>query len=145
MADLTSRMVAANQRRALGIQGSYAVETVTPEEERAAPAEPAVGGVPPAEAASYLKRDGSRSLSGNLPVDAGVTVDGVDISVHAANVNAHHAKVHALSHQDGGNDEIDLTGLSGTEIRLVPKPASTGPEGTIFYDSDDNHVYVATE
>jgi len=31
------------------------------------------------------------------------------------------------------------------EIRLVPKESSTGPEGTMFYDSDDDHVYVATE
>lgn len=31
------------------------------------------------------------------------------------------------------------------EIRLVPKALSSGPEGTIFYDSDDNHIYVGTE
>lgn len=31
------------------------------------------------------------------------------------------------------------------EIRLTPKASSTGPEGTMFYDSDDDHVYVATE
>jgi len=31
------------------------------------------------------------------------------------------------------------------EIRLTPKASSTGAEGTIFYDSDDDHVYVATE
>jgi len=138
-------MVAASQRRALGLHSSYAVEAVSPEEEKAGSTEPGVGTVTPEETTTYLKRDGSRSLTGNLPVSAGVTIDGVDVSVHAANVNAHHAKVHAASHQDGGTDELDLTGLSGTEIRLVPKPASTGPEGTIFYDSDDNHVYVATE
>lgn len=33
----------------------------------------------------------------------------------------------------------------GTEITLTPKTSSTGPEGTMFYDSDDDHVYVATE
>jgi hypothetical protein len=31
------------------------------------------------------------------------------------------------------------------EIRLTPKESSSGPEGTIYYDSDDDHVYVATE
>jgi hypothetical protein len=30
-------------------------------------------------------------------------------------------------------------------IRLTPRTTSTGAEGTMFYDSDDNHVYVATE
>jgi hypothetical protein len=28
------------------------------------------------------------------------------------------------------------------EINLTPKSSSTGPEGTIFYSSDDKHVYV---
>jgi len=31
------------------------------------------------------------------------------------------------------------------EILLTPKASSTGAEGTIFYDSDDDHLYVATE
>lgn len=30
-------------------------------------------------------------------------------------------------------------------IRLTPRTSSSGAEGTIFYDSDDDHVYVATE
>jgi hypothetical protein len=36
-----------------------------------------------------------------------------------------------------------LTGVG--EITLVPKELSSGAEGTIFYDSDDDHIYVATE
>jgi hypothetical protein len=31
------------------------------------------------------------------------------------------------------------------ELRLTPKTSSTGAEGTMFYDSDDDHVYVATQ
>jgi hypothetical protein len=31
------------------------------------------------------------------------------------------------------------------EIRLKPKESSNGPEGTIFYASADDHVWVATE
>lgn len=31
------------------------------------------------------------------------------------------------------------------EITLTPKASSSGPEGTMFYDSDDDHVWVATE
>ena len=32
-----------------------------------------------------------------------------------------------------------------TEILLTPKASSTGAEGTIFYDSDNDHLWVATE
>ena len=39
-----------------------------------------------------------------------------------------------------------LTGARAfSEVRLTPKASSSGPEGTIFYDSDDDHVYVGTE
>lgn len=41
----------------------------------------------------YLLADGSRDLSGNMSVSAGVTIDGVDVSAHAANAAAHHAAV----------------------------------------------------
>lgn len=57
----------------------------------------------------------------------------------------HHAQLHHATHEDAGDDEIDLTAMSGTEIRLIPKASSSGAEGTIFYASADNHVYVATE
>ncbi len=30
-------------------------------------------------------------------------------------------------------------------IRLTPRASSSGAEGTMFYSSDDNHVWVATE
>lgn len=52
---------------------------------------------------------------------------------------------HASQHGDGGTDEISLTGLAGEEIRLTPKLSSSGAEGTIFYSSSDDHVYVGTE
>ena len=35
-------------------------------------------------------------------------------------------------------------GLYG-EIHLTPKASSTGPEGTVFYNDADDHVYVGTE
>jgi len=54
--------------------------------------------------------------------------------------------LHASNHEDGGPDEVDLTGLEGSEIRLTPKASSAATaEGTIFYASGDNHVYVGTE
>jgi len=35
-------------------------------------------------------------------------------------------------------------GLYG-EIYLTPKPSSTGPRGTVYFDSDDDHLWAATE
>lgn len=46
----------------------------------------------------YLPVTGGRTMTGNLPVAAGVTIDGVDVSVHAANPAAHHAPVTALNY-----------------------------------------------
>ena len=52
---------------------------------------------------------------------------------------------HSARHENGGADEIILTGLEGDYIRLTPKASCAGPEGSIYYDSDDNHIYVGTE
>lgn len=38
-----------------------------------------------------------------------------------------------------------LTGQSVSEVVLNRKVSSSGPEGTIFYCSDDNSVWVGTE
>lgn len=45
----------------------------------------------------FLKSDGSRDLTGNLGVADGVTIDGVDLSVHVANPNAHHNRLHNIA------------------------------------------------
>ena len=42
-------------------------------------------------------------------------------------------------------DPIGDGSLQGKELRLIPKASSVGAEGTVFYDSDDDHVWVATE
>ena len=57
----------------------------------------------------YLLADGSRALSGNLTVAASVTIDGVDISAHAANASAHHAPVTAGT----------LIALSGQQVGIA--------------------------
>lgn len=54
----------------------------------------------------YLRADGTRQLTGNLAAATGVTVDGVDLSAHAADANAHHAAVTA------SNSGISLSGQS---------------------------------
>lgn len=44
-----------------------------------------------------------------------------------------------------GEEDGEGNILVGEEVRLTPKPSSTGPKGTIFYNSNDDHIYVATE
>jgi hypothetical protein len=58
----------------------------------------------------YLLASGGRTLTGNLAASAGVTIDGIDISAHAANPAAHHAPATA------GNSAI---GISGQAISLA--------------------------
>ena len=47
---------------------------------------------------SALLTDGTRQLTGNLSVSAGVTIDGVDISAHAADTTKHHSSMTADEH-----------------------------------------------
>lgn len=54
----------------------------------------------------YLLTTGGRPLTGNLTVSAGATIDGVDISGHAADPAAHHAPVTAMDYS------VRLTGQS---------------------------------
>ena len=50
--------------------------------------------------------------TGNIILTALATVDGIDISVHAANVNAHHAQVHTIVSHDTGATGAELDTLS---------------------------------
>lgn len=59
------------------------------------------------QAPQFLKLDGSRALAGNLPVVGGVTIDGVDLSVHVADPDAHHNRA------TSANAEISV---SGTQV-----------------------------
>lgn len=63
-------------------------------------------------------------------------------TVHSelAHLNWSDAKHVMNASLDMNSNAIELV----DEIRLKPKAESTGAEGTIFYDSDDDHVYVAT-
>lgn len=87
------------------------------------------GTIANSQAPQFLLRDGSRSLTGNLLVDAGITIDGVDISAHASNPDAHHARSHNIlstsDHTVTGGAALDVIGLSapGTLARLTPSSA----------------------
>lgn len=75
------------------------------------------------QAPQFLLRSGSRSLTGNLAVSAGITIDGVDLSAfkvlydaHIVNVNAHHNAATA------GNG-ITVSGAQAVSVQL---PAISG-------------------
>lgn len=77
-----------------------------------------VGVPPPSTPSDVLRADGSVPLVGALTVSAGVTIDGVDISAHAAAPDAHHAALVGLAADSGTttpdeNDQITLVGGNG--------------------------------
>ncbi len=72
------------------------------------------------QAPQFLKTDGTRALTGNLSVNSSITIDGVDLSAHAADSAAHHDPVTAgdgidLSTQQVSVDVTDLLGVGLTE------------------------------
>jgi len=75
-----------------------------------------VGTLADVQAPQFLKSDGTRMLTGNLAVKDGVTIDGVDLSVHAGNPSAHHALVTA-------GDGMSVTGqqvaVNSTVVRTT--------------------------
>lgn len=88
----------------------------------------------------YLLADGSRELSGNLSVANGVTIDGVDISAHAADADAHHDEIHdLLSHAASGltaDMVLKATGSSTYGFDYVDHDELTG------VGADDHHNQV---
>lgn len=56
-----------------------------------------------------------------------------------------HGELTGLGDDDHSQYLLANGSRQASEIRLTPKPSSSGPEGTIFYASADDHVYVATE
>jgi hypothetical protein len=69
-------------------------------------------------------------------------------TTHAPTGNAVHDALDLKVPYTGatGNVDIGANSLTGGEITLTPKSTSTSTaEGTIFYCSDDNYVYVGTE
>jgi len=59
--------------------------------------------------------------AGSISLPGGQTVDGVDISVHASNNNAHHAQVHTYpSHSD-----VNMAGLANDDLAQYDDPSSS--------------------
>ena len=90
----------------------------------------------------YLLADGSRDLSDDLAVAAGKTIDGVDLSAHAINPNAHHAQSHFLvggDHSASGltvGEVLKATGATSFDFQTLLH-SELGGVGT-----DDHHPQV---
>lgn len=80
------------------------------------------GDLDDAQAPQFLKHDGSRDLTGDLAVGVGVTIDGVDLDVHAADPNAHHDLVTAGNVGLSVTDQVvslNLASLSDPGLEIV--------------------------
>ena len=102
-----------------------------------------------AQAPQFLKIDGTRDLQGNLNVGSGYTVDGVDISAHAIDINAHHNKQHSIT--DAANHTVvgvqyDVVGLSATNTLAILHTNSDGKANvnTILRSSASGVITLAT-
>ena len=85
---------------------------------------------------TVLKADATTKL----PVDSAIVEDGADVVITGRNVNPGVSLSKTL-----GTAALAWLEAHLGELHLIPKASSSGPEGTMFYASDDDHVYVATE
>lgn len=86
---------------------------------------PGGGSDPPSGSSSYLLASGSPpNLSGDLVVDNLVTIDGVDISAHVADFDAHHAP---------GTLSVNSVNFNnGTETHAVDASSDPGPQAYLL-------------
>jgi hypothetical protein len=83
---------------------------------------------------AFLKADGSVNLTGNLSVDSSVTIDGVDISAHALNANAHHEAITLSTAADTilqlSTQQIDLDTQTASHALMGPASGSAAAKPT---------------
>jgi hypothetical protein len=101
------------------------------------------------QAPQFLLADGSRPITGSIAVNDGKTVDGVDISVHAADPNAHHNRSHVITsasdHTVTGS-KWQIVGLSAINTigLLTPSAAATGATEAILKTDATGKTAVQT-
>lgn len=107
----------------------------------------------PGASGGYLPLDGTGIMTGNIDVGgnniANVNlVDGIDISAHAANADAHHAQQHGIisadDHTVTGN-ALDIIGLTAADTlgKLVPSSAP-GAASAILKSSSTGNLTLPT-
>ncbi len=97
------------------------------------------------DALNYIDASGNLVLNGNISLVG--TVDGVDVSAHAASANAHHNQAHGdsdhtpvyalLAGRSGGQVLIGGTG-SGENLTL--QSTSHDSKGKIYFHNTDNYI-----
>ncbi len=92
------------------------------------------------QAPQFLLRDGTRSLTGSMAVADGATIDGVDISVHAANPNAHHNQQHGIVSSDHTvtGSALDIVGLTATNALGILTPSASPGAASAILKSDSS-------
>lgn len=90
-----------------------------------------------AQAPQFLKTDGSRNLTGNLTVAASVTIDGVDLSAHVADPDAHH------NHATSGNSAIYVDGPQAVSVVLATGSGLAISSG-LLVDVTHNFTWTGT-
>jgi hypothetical protein len=96
----------------------------------------------------YLRADGGRALTGNLPVSAGRTIDGVDISAHASNPSAHHNPVTIgagglSTHLALAGQSLTFTNLLHSEMQSIGPDDHHGRQHNIVSSSDHTAIGAA--
>ena len=91
-----------------------------------------------AQAPQFLLSNGNRPLTGDLAVDAGILLDGVDLSAHATDINAHHNKQHGIvdsaNHTVTGS-QYQVVGLTAANtLGLLTPSSSPGANALIKTD-----------
>jgi hypothetical protein len=95
------------------------------------------------QAPQFLLSDGTRALTGALTVAAGVTVDGVDISAHATDPDAHHARLHSIlsiSDHNVTGTQYQIVGLTALNTLGLLTPASSPGANQIVMTDGTNRV-----
>jgi len=82
-------------------------------------------------------------------VDRAIKVPVTDVTPDVKIPNAIVRALKLLGFDEDGDVSVDIVSADSLkaidELRFIPKTSSDGAEGTMFYDSDDDHIYVATE
>lgn len=88
------------------------------------------------QAPQFLLRDGSRSLTGNLIVESGITIDGVDLSAFKSLYDAHlSADSHTLyAHAEGSGTRRAYEAGRLTKSLLAGNGISVSPGGALTQD-----------
>ena len=95
------------------------------------------------QAPQFLMLDGTRPLAGSLAVDAGVMIDGVDISAHAADPDAHHAKLHAITdaaNHSATGSQYQIVGLTAVNTLGLLTPSATPAANAIVKTDSSSAV-----